>query len=71
MSIEINYANTVVYKKRNSYDPKLMSQGFIWHQIVIQHHGKLMGIEGKYGILDAIFRAVEGEEFYPIAYRVG
>lgn len=47
-----------------------MNQGFVWHQVVVQHQGKLMGIEGKYAILDAIFAAVEGEEFYPVAYRV-
>ncbi|KNC26297.1 Nuclear RNA export factor 2 [Lucilia cuprina] len=71
MSIEINYRNAITYYKCKQYDEKVMNQGFIWHQIVVQHYGKLMGIEGKYAILEAIFAAVEGEEFYPVAYRRG
>lgn len=70
MHIEISYTNTVSYIKCRTYDAKLMSQGFVWHQIVVQHMGKCSGIEGKKNILEAIYMAIEGEEFYPVTYRV-
>uniref|UniRef100_A0A1B0G986 Nuclear RNA export factor 2 n=1 Tax=Glossina morsitans morsitans TaxID=37546 RepID=A0A1B0G986_GLOMM len=70
-SIEINYSNTNAYTKCRSYDAKAMNQGFVWHQIVVQHNGKICGSDGKRDILDALFEAVNNEEIYPIAYRRG
>uniref|UniRef100_A0A1B0BA70 Nuclear RNA export factor 2 n=1 Tax=Glossina palpalis gambiensis TaxID=67801 RepID=A0A1B0BA70_9MUSC len=70
-SIEINYSNTNTYTKCRSYDAKAMNQGFVWHQIVVQHNGKICGSDAKRDILDALFEAVNNEEIYPIAYRRG
>lgn len=70
MSIEISYTNAVSYYKCKTYDAKLMSQGFVWHQIVVQHSGRSYGVEGKNDIIKAIYEIAEGEEFYPVAYRV-
>uniref|UniRef100_A0A1A9W6Q6 Uncharacterized protein n=1 Tax=Glossina brevipalpis TaxID=37001 RepID=A0A1A9W6Q6_9MUSC len=71
LSIEINYNNTKTYSKCKSYDTKAMNQGYVWHQIVIQHNGKIHSGNGKRDILDALFDVVNNEEIYPIAYRGG
>ncbi|XP_020714770.1 nuclear RNA export factor 2 isoform X2 [Ceratitis capitata] len=71
LPIELSYKNTQTYSKCSSYDPKAFAQGFVWHQIIVQHHGKICGRDGVQEILDAIFAVVEGEEFFPIAYRRG
>ncbi|XP_036339922.1 nuclear RNA export factor 2-like isoform X2 [Rhagoletis pomonella] len=71
LPIEVNYKNTQTYSKCSSYDPKVMAQGFVWHQIVVQHNGKMRGRDGIQETLDAIFDAVEGEELFPVAYRRG
>lgn len=70
MSIEISYANALSYSKCKSYDAKLMSQGFVWHQIVVQHNSRSLSMEDKNELLKALYEAVEGEEFYPVVYRV-
>uniref|UniRef100_A0A1I8MGK3 Leucine Rich repeat protein n=1 Tax=Musca domestica TaxID=7370 RepID=A0A1I8MGK3_MUSDO len=69
MSIEISYANALSYSKCKSYDAKLMSQGFVWHQIVVQHNSRSLSMEDKNELLKALYEAVEGEEFYPVVYR--
>ncbi|XP_013107809.2 nuclear RNA export factor 2 [Stomoxys calcitrans] len=72
MSIEISYGNALSYSKCKIYDPKIMSQGFVWHQIVVQHNTTMgLGIEGRNEILKSLYEAIEGEEFYPVAYRRG
>ncbi|XP_073839253.1 nuclear RNA export factor 2 isoform X2 [Musca autumnalis] len=69
MSIEISYANALSYSKCKSYDTKLMSQGFVWHQIVVEHNSRSLSMEDKQDLLNALYEAVEGEELYPVAYR--
>uniref|UniRef100_A0A0A1XJM5 Nuclear RNA export factor 2 n=3 Tax=Zeugodacus cucurbitae TaxID=28588 RepID=A0A0A1XJM5_ZEUCU len=71
LPLEVSYINTQTYSKCSSYDIKLIAQGYVWHQIVIQHNGKFRGRDGMSEILEAIFETVEGEELFPIAYRRG
>ncbi|XP_067648298.1 nuclear RNA export factor 2 isoform X2 [Eurosta solidaginis] len=71
LPIELCYKNTQTYSKCTSYDPKVMAQGFVWHQIIVQHNGKISGRDGVQEVLEALFHVVEGEELFPIAYRHG
>lgn len=70
MPIEISYGNVLSYSKCKTYDAKIMSQGFVWHQIVVHHNTKSLSIESRNEILKGLYEAIEGEEIYPIAYRV-
>ena len=70
LPIEVSYKNSITYSNCNSYDPRVIAQGYVWNQIVVQHSGKFVGRDSMTEILQVIFEAVEGEELFPVAYRV-
>lgn len=63
--IVLNYKSAVSYMNKSTYDKTQLTQGFVWHQINVHHRGKF----SQRSILEALFKAVGDEEFFPMIYR--
>ncbi|KAL7733734.1 hypothetical protein ACLKA6_011466 [Drosophila palustris] len=67
--IVVDFRDSRKYFKCKQYDG---SPGLNWIEFCVQHEGALNFSENPQQlILDALFKAVEGEEFFPVNYQCG
>lgn len=66
-SIVLDYKLAVSYMNKSAYDRAQMTHGFVWHQINVHHRGKFT----RRSILEALFKAVGDDEFFPMIYKEG
>ncbi|XP_055911475.1 nuclear RNA export factor 2 [Eupeodes corollae] len=65
--IVLDCKSAVSYMNKNDYDRSQMTLGFVWHLINVHHRGKF----SQRSILEALFKAVGDEEFFPMVYKEG
>ncbi|XP_030380200.1 nuclear RNA export factor 2 [Scaptodrosophila lebanonensis] len=68
--INLEYNDPKIYSQCKNYDQSGISCN--WHEFRINHNGLLNYLkDSTETILNILFAAVDGEEFYPVAYQAG
>ncbi|XP_022227270.2 nuclear RNA export factor 2 isoform X2 [Drosophila obscura] len=68
--IQVDYPDPRVFRNCSNYADRV--PGLSWNKFSIHHLGQLEYLENpQQVIVEAIFDAVDGEEFYPVAYERG
>ncbi|XP_055845059.1 nuclear RNA export factor 2 [Episyrphus balteatus] len=65
--IVLDYKSATSYMNKNAYDRAQMTLGFVWHLIHVHHRGKF----SQRSIIEALFKSVGDDEFFPMCYQEG
>ncbi|XP_037933985.1 nuclear RNA export factor 2 [Teleopsis dalmanni] len=70
--IKLCFSKGVKFTNCKTYNTALAMQENLWHQIIISHRANVRhSSQRQEEILDAIFKVVDCEEFFPISYKCG
>jgi len=68
--IQLDYPDTTIFSNCDSYGDRV--PGSHWNEITLHHRGKLEYSPNRQQIImDALYQAVNGADFYPVFYQVG
>ncbi|XP_017081163.2 nuclear RNA export factor 2 isoform X2 [Drosophila eugracilis] len=68
--IHLDYPDATVFKNCNSYGDRVL--GCHWNEITVHHGGQLFYLaHPQQMILEALYQAVDGADFFPVFYQRG
>ncbi|XP_017043386.1 LOW QUALITY PROTEIN: nuclear RNA export factor 2 [Drosophila ficusphila] len=68
--IQLNYPDQKIFSNCNSYGDRV--PGLNWNEITVHHRGQFKSMSNPHQIiLDGLYQAVDGAEFFPVFYQRG
>jgi len=67
--IQLDYPDSKIFSKCSSYGDRV--PGTHWNEITVHHKGRLeYSPNPEQIILDALYQAIDGADFFPVFYQV-
>ncbi|XP_017128516.1 nuclear RNA export factor 2 isoform X2 [Drosophila elegans] len=68
--LQLDYPDSRIFSNCSSYGDRVL--GTSWNEITVHHRGQLNYLENpKQAIMEGLYHAVDGAEFYPVFYQDG
>ncbi|XP_016980704.1 nuclear RNA export factor 2 isoform X2 [Drosophila rhopaloa] len=70
LPIHLDYPDSRVFSNCSSYGDRVLGRN--WNEITVHHRGQLNYLENpQQMIMEGLYQAVDGAEFYPVCYQCG